>query len=1051
MKNRMFFLYVCLSVLLFPLILHPQQTANVAELLSKGAAAYKSQEYQQALAYLTEAYKNLESGDNVSLKAMVQLNIGITYYSMKRVPEALPYLQSAYTSFEARNSKTNTAVAADVLGASYLQLGQTEKGLSYFDVEVSLLRELKMNTELAKLLLVAGKIRISRSDDVRAYLNYDEALKIYKEHNLVELTPLFVGAGHLLEQVGLSHCSRNHFGEGLEAYEEAIRIHRQTKRPINIARSLISTGTILGSQYIGQYHRALSHLQEALTICRELEDKRAVAECYSRLGGVYNSIGQHNKALDNHQTAYEINSSLNAQREMLVNLRDIGFTYYKMGQHDKALRYFHQVSEAGGKALANMYTGMVYISLGENEKAITLLNDALECRPQDPMVLMNLGLAHTLQKEYSRAEEMLLAVEEMRRKATGHMWQGVPYLIELYIETARYDDALACLAKMQPQPYTDDPYRILFHTQYGSALRGKNLLKAASTEFLKAVNVSEEIRGGLKEKEGFFAAGFAGSHIRAFKSLVAVLCEGALKGDTMEPDFLPYGTTLASAAFYFAESTKARSLLEDMAASSAQHDSIGLSDDLKLREARLLNQLSSIQNEWEGVYKKRNQKDYLDLVKRKKMINEELNALISEIRAKYPRYAALHYPKPVPPEAIPLKQDETLLEYVIDDDATYLFKVKRGGLESIYKIEMGKEEIERMVNKYVRLLQDPNSTRGELLSCGKRLYGALLEKPLGDISRGNSIIIVPDGVLGLLPFEALAIEPSTDGKSIAYVGDRHRIIYFQSASILALNRMLRPSAARKILFALGDPIYSVDDRRYVAFKKGLPSIEPSESTKNEKASFRELAKHKDWGKTTEDDKAGKELEYPRLPETATEVNRIAGFYGVPLRPPDILLNLNANETGFCNVPLRDYRYLHFATHADLAGKVQGINEPFLLLGQVENKPGHNGFLTLTKVLSLDLDADLVVLSACFTGRGNAMEGEGVMNFSRAFQHAGARSVISSLWAVASLETVEFMTTFYSKLKEGTGKAEALAFARNKIKTEHPHPYFWAPFVLYGEQ
>lgn len=177
---------------------------------------------------------------------------------------------------------------------------------------------------------------------------------------------------------------------------------------------------------------------------------------------------------------------------------------------------------------------------------------------------------------------------------------------------------------------------------------------------------------------------------------------------------------------------------------------------------------------------------------------------------------------------------------------------------------------------------------------------------------------------------------------------------------------------------------------------------------------------------------------------------IAELFGVSPNRPDILLGIYANETTFKKSPLKEYRYLHFATHGDLPGKVQGINEPFLLLGQVENEGGDNGFLTLTKVIGLSLDAEMVVLSACLTGRGKVMEGEGVANFARAFQHAGSRSVVVSLWEVASYQTVEYMIEFYKYLKGGKSRTEALSLARKQIKKKYPRPYYWAPFVLYGE-
>ena len=164
----------------------------------------------------------------------------------------------------------------------------------------------------------------------------------------------------------------------------------------------------------------------------------------------------------------------------------------------------------------------------------------------------------------------------------------------------------------------------------------------------------------------------------------------------------------------------------------------------------------------------------------------------------------------------------------------------------------------------------------------------------------------------------------------------------------------------------------------------------------------------------------------------------------------MLLNINANETNFRKTNLKDYRYIHFATHADLPGKVQGIKEPFIILGQVENETKDDGFLTMSEVLDLKLDADLVVLSACVTGKGKIMEGEGVSNFARAFHHAGARSVLVSLWEVASNETVEYMESFYRHIKQGKTKSEALTLARKEIKSKYPNPFYWAVFILHGE-
>ncbi|MEW6680722.1 MAG: CHAT domain-containing protein, partial [bacterium] len=390
-----------------------------------------------------------------------------------------------------------------------------------------------------------------------------------------------------------------------------------------------------------------------------------------------------------------------------------------------------------------------------------------------------------------------------------------------------------------------------------------------------------------------------------------------------------------------------------------------------------------------------------------------------------------------------------LLEYALGYEATYLFVVKKGGVVKIMKIAKGQEEIERMVNAFMLPLQNPMTKEDFSPFLGQQLYSIILEKALEDVSVDKNIIIIPDGILGLLPFEALVIELGRDFKSTVFVGDRWNICYYQSATILAFNRLLKPTRAQKPLFALGNPIFDKSDPRYVAFKEGksLPAFPAQESNLY---AYRALATQREWGTTTQEDDGRNEIVYPPLYETEKEVKEIATLFNVGFSPPDILLNVDANETSLRKSQLRDYRFLHFATHADLPGKVEGIKESFLLLGQVGNEGKDDGFLTMTEVLELSLDADLVVLSACLTGRGAVMEGEGVLNFARAFHHAGARSVVVSLWEVASKETAEYMKLFYQHLKEGMSKERALFLARREIKSKYPNPFYWAPFILHGE-
>ena len=153
----------------------------------------------------------------------------------------------------------------------------------------------------------------------------------------------------------------------------------------------------------------------------------------------------------------------------------------------------------------------------------------------------------------------------------------------------------------------------------------------------------------------------------------------------------------------------------------------------------------------------------------------------------------------------------------------------------------------------------------------------------------------------------------------------------------------------------------------------------------------------------------------------------------------MLLDVQATETGVRQASLEKYRYLFFGTHGFLADKLSRFQEPVLVLTQVENKPPDDGFLTFSEVMQLKLDAELVTLAACMTGVGREMQGEGVLNFARAFQQAGARSVMVALWNIPVDESLKFYTTFYKSLKEGKTKLQALQAARQAVRAKEPHP------------
>ena len=198
----------------------------------------------------------------------------------------------------------------------------------------------------------------------------------------------------------------------------------------------------------------------------------------------------------------------------------------------------------------------------------------------------------------------------------------------------------------------------------------------------------------------------------------------------------------------------------------------------------------------------------------------------------------------------------------------------------------------------------------------------------------------------------------------------------------------------------------------------------------------------------------KSCNFNRLELSKTEINEIMSL-SIFKDKADSRFGVLASEWNLSD--LEKYRYVHFSVHGSMRMELNGKEaQPYLILTQV-NPPKSNvdGILTMEEVINnIKLNADLVVLSACETGIGEVLGGEGVMAMTRAFQLAGTASVLTSLWKVDEASTKQFMVKFYSYINEAKKPAVALSltkkdFINNKIKNKLSHPFFWAAFVITG--
>lgn len=802
--------------------------------------------------------------------------------------------------------------------------------------------------------------------------------------------------------------------------------------------------------------KAITLYQRALQIREKVlgPDDPKTADTLARLGRAYTEMGAYDKALPLVERSLTIREKVlgpdaletSGSLAVLANLKR------QTGAHVQALSLAQRALQIREKTLGPDHPrtaetmdllAMIYQQQGDLDKARPLIEKAIKIKekalgsthPETAKSQRILGIVQQGSKDYAQAEA------SFHKGQSGS--QGVGGMVEVYLSTGRYVQALETLETLPPRARSRPQFLAQYYTQRGQALQGLGRRGEAAHAYLEAVNTIEELRARTPgERASFFQAGMVKGYYQSYLALIGLLAEMAPKGEPLPAAFRPYGQDAGAAAFYFAESIKARALLEAMATKARSGLSKEIPPDLTTKEQQLQAKWQALLGRWDEVYSPHRgmDRDVAVYLEEQKDLGKKQADLVEELRRRAPRYAALYYPKPYTSQELPLKSGEVLLEYVLGDKESYLFRVEPGGRTQIFRLAVTRQDLEKRLGVLLAPFRNPGLKRGDLqrfsVAEAAALYSQLLAPALSGVSPGQHLIIVPDGVLGAFPLEALVVQQAPDWPKSVLVGDRWPVTYSQSAAILALNRHLGLSRAPKPLFALGDCIYDAGSPRYQAFKAGQGRAGELIQSQGDKA----LTMSAGSGRVT----------FPPLPETRQAVTELARLFGEAPKPPQVLLDVEATETELHRVHLNQYRYFFFGTHGFLANNLGGIKEPVLVLTQVDNKAPDNGMLTFNKVMQFQLDADLVSLAACMTGVGQVMQGEGVVNFARAFEQAGARSVMVTLWNIPVEESLKFYTVFYKSLKEGKSKLQALQMARQQVRSHEPHPYFWAGIILHGE-
>ncbi len=492
------------------------------------------------------------------------------------------------------------------------------------------------------------------------------------------------------------------------------------------------------------------------------------------------------------------------------------------------------------------------------------------------------------------------------------------------------------------------------------------------------------------------------------------------------------------------EHTKARSLVEGMAAQLAEGVNVDVPADVLDKTNQMSDTLDALKKQRQEAFQKGDTKLAGELEKQVEEQETHMAAHVDWLRKEHPVFAAVKFPGPLGLSHIPLKMDEWVLDYCVTESGTVIYLIHGNRLVKTLFKPIPRKELSDLVRRFTTYDHNVGSFEKTLSSfdcaLGKKLTDMLLSGILSDLPESAPLTIVPDGCLTELPFETLVLnEGGTVEKTnripivsgARFFGDLHPISYCQSLTVLALTRMRgnAPKPGDRIL-VMADPIFSTDDPRCETDirkrRRNIIQHVPGALMSLREQSF---------------------LTFPRLEGTGELANVLQRLH--PNRT-DVYVGARATKSNLLGTSPAQYGTIAIATHGYSGTDLPGIPEPVLVLTLVDQPDGQDGYLRMSEVMGLKLNADLVALIAGGSGSGPFVPGEGVLSVGRAFQYAGARTTLVNIAGTTERAAVKLAGYFFSNLAAGKTKREALKLAKDQIRKDgYDHPFFWGAFVLIG--
>jgi CHAT domain-containing protein len=895
-------------------------------------------------------------------------------------------------------------------------------------------------------------------------MNHREAEKIFER--TIHLTQNRFGKDHPdnlfpLSYLALLYQDLGDYDKGIELQKEALRLSIN-----NYGENHYYTGSTcqnLGQLYNSkrQHELAIEYAKQAIQILSEIfgENSEDVADNIGNLGIIYTDLKDFDNGFKYLEKALNIYKEIKGEESYDVSrmYQSIGAAYQDSKNYDLALQYLNKaldiklkISDSTHYGLSQVYSnlGVNYSYMGMYEKALENFNKAIpinlmnygERNANNGLLFNNIADTYKLKGKYLNSLKLFQKALVMNHRSFSDSL-NVKTLPPSFGYYSWHDYSLSLVAKAE---IFSNFFKELNIPEKESQLLALN-------HFMLCDTILTKIKMATASKDDKIT--IANQMINIYKGIVDCCMKLAEISNNPGEQKRYYDF-----AFLFSEKNKASVLLEALAGSEAQKFA-GIPDSLLQRERNLNIDISYYEK---LLAESPSEEEELSYVKKLFKLNREYDSLIIKYEKNYPKYHDLKYAKlnsTVPDIQSLLDKRSALVSWFMTDSYTTIFIIKHNQYKAIkipYNQGINLDIIRFRANisdAYSLWMANENKDKrivDEYMVDGYNIYKHLFPNEIQkELKKIKNLILIPDTKIASIPLEALLTEnvekpfPGWDQtgffSELPYLIKKFNISYSYSANLFSQTS---PKSSEKPEFS------------YLSDWLALAPVFTNDSTSGTNLRTRQLIEKNSSGNPGSVNTRAwlRDGSYiAPLPGSEEETKNIFQLFENNNKKAVLKTHKFANEEFVKSGALKDFRFLHVATHGMVNESKPELS--CILLAQ-DTTSSEDNILFSGEIYNLELNADLVVLSACETGLGKIAEGEGVIGLTRALLYAGCKNIIVSLWQVSDESTSQLMVQFYKNHfnDENKGFADNLTKAKLKLINDgkFAHPFFWSPFILIGK-